>query len=50
MIFFMVNNLCNYDLDIIRQHADWISKQQVEKLRDEDLIFAVESSRNVAVL
>ena len=32
----------NYDLDAIRQHADWISKQQVEKLRDEDLIFAIE--------
>ena len=42
MIFFMVINLCNYDLDIIRQHAEWISKQQVERLRDEDLIFAVE--------
>ena len=32
----------NYDLDAIRQHADWISKQQVEKLRDEDLMFAIE--------
>ena len=32
----------NYDLDAIRQHAEWISKQQVEKLRDEDLIFAIE--------
>ena len=32
----------NYDLDAIRQHADWISQQQVEKLRDEDLIFAIE--------
>ena len=32
----------NYDLDAIRQHADWISKQQVENLRDEDLIFAIE--------
>ena len=32
----------NYDLDAIRQHADWISKQQVERLRDEDLIFAIE--------
>ena len=38
----MENNPCNYDLDAIRQHADWISKQQVEKLRDEDLIFAIE--------
>ena len=34
--------LVNYDLDAIRQHAEWISKQQVEKLRDEDLIFAIE--------
>ena len=32
----------NYDLDAIRKHADWISQQQVEKLRDEDLIFAIE--------
>ena len=32
----------NYDLDAIRQHADWISQQQVERLRDEDLIFAIE--------
>ena len=32
----------NYDLDAIRQHAEWISKQQVEKLRDDDLIFAIE--------
>ena len=32
----------NYDLDAIRQHAEWISQQQVEKLRDEDLIFAIE--------
>ena len=32
----------SYDLDAIRQHADWISKQQVERLRDEDLIFAIE--------
>ena len=32
----------NYDLDAIRQHADWISQQQVEKLRDEDLMFAIE--------
>ena len=32
----------NYDLDAIRQHADWISQQQVEKLRDEDLSFAIE--------
>ena len=38
----MEYNLCNYDLDAIRQHADWISKQQVENLRDEDLIFAIE--------
>ena len=42
MIFIMENNLCNYDLDAIRQHAEWISKQQVERLRDEDLIFAIE--------
>ena len=35
-------NSCNYDLDAIRQHAEWISKQQVERLRDEDLIFAIE--------
>ena len=32
----------NYDLDAIRKHADWINKQQVENLRDEDLIFAIE--------
>ena len=32
----------NYDLDAIRKHADWISQQQVERLRDEDLIFAIE--------
>ena len=32
----------NYDLEAIRQHAEWISKQQVERLRDEDLIFAIE--------
>ena len=32
----------NYDLEAIRQHAEWITKQQVEKLRDEDLIFAIE--------
>ena len=38
----MENNPCNYDLDAIRQHAEWISKQQVERLRDEDLIFAIE--------
>lgn len=38
----MESNSCNYDLDAIRQHADRISKQQVEKLRDEDLIFAIE--------
>ena len=34
--------LVNYDLNAIRQHAEWISKQQVERLRDEDLIFAIE--------
>ena len=38
----MENNHVNYDLDAIRQHADYISKQQVERLRDEDLIFAIE--------
>lgn len=38
----MEYNPCNYDLDAIRQHAEWISKQQVERLRDEDLIFAIE--------
>ena len=38
----MENNSCNYDLEAIRQHADWISKQQLEKLRDEDLVFAIE--------
>ena len=38
----MENNHVNYDLDAIRQHADLISQQQVEKLRDEDLIFAIE--------
>ena len=32
----------NYDVDAIRKHADWINKQQVENLRDEDLIFAIE--------
>ena len=32
----------NYDLEAIRQHAEWISQQQVERLRDEDLIFAIE--------
>ena len=32
----------NYDLDAILQHADLISQQQVERLRDEDLIFAIE--------
>ena len=32
----------NYDLDAIRQHATWISEQEVERLRDEDLIFAIE--------
>ena len=42
MIFIMENNHVNYDLDAIRQHADWISQQQVERLRDEDLIFAIE--------
>ena len=35
-------NSCNYDLKAIRQHADYIGKQQVEKLRDEDLVFAIE--------
>ena len=35
-------NQVNYDLEAIRQHAEWITKQQVEKLRDEDLIFAIE--------
>ena len=48
----------NYDLEAIRQHAEWITKQQVERLRDEDLIFAIEwfdftrnieLSRNVVV-
>ena len=42
MIFIMEIGQVNYDLDAIRQHADYISKQQVEKLRDEDLIFAIE--------
>ena len=42
LIFITENNPCNYDLDAIRQHAEWISQQQVEKLRDEDLIFAIE--------
>ena len=42
MIFIMEIGQVNYDLDAIRQHADWISQQQVEKLRDEDLIFAIE--------
>ena len=32
----------DYDLEAIRQHAEWIAKQQVERLRDEDLIFAIE--------
>ena len=32
----------NYDLEAIRKHAHWISEQQVERLRDEDLIFAIE--------
>ena len=41
MIFIMESNQVNYDLDAIRQHADWISKQKVERLRDEDLIFAI---------
>ena len=35
-------NQVNYDMEAIRQHAEWITKQQVEKLRDEDLIFAIE--------
>ena len=35
-------NQVNYDLEAIRQHAEWITKQQVERLRDEDLIFAIE--------
>ena len=35
-------NQVNYDLEAIRQHAEWITKQQAEKLRDEDLIFAME--------
>lgn len=38
----MESNQVNYDLDAIRQHAEWISQQQVERLRDEDLIFAIE--------
>lgn len=42
MIFIMEFGQVNYDLNAIRQHADWISQQQVEKLRDEDLIFAIE--------
>ena len=42
MIFIMEIGQVNYDLDAIRQHAEWISKQQVERLRDEDLIFAIE--------
>ena len=42
MIFIMKFGQVNYDLDAIRQHAEWISKQQVERLRDEDLIFAIE--------
>ena len=42
MIFIMEFGPVNYDLDAIRQHADWISQQQVERLRDEDLIFAIE--------
>ena len=35
-------NQVNYDLEAIRQHAEWITKQKVERLRDEDLIFAIE--------
>ena len=35
-------NQVNYDFEAIRQHAEWITKQQVERLRDEDLIFAIE--------
>ena len=35
-------NQVKNDLEAIRQHAEWISKQQMEKLRDEDLIFAIE--------
>ena len=35
-------NQVNYDLNAIRQHAEWITKQKVERLRDEDLIFAIE--------
>ena len=35
-------NQVTYDLEAIRQHAEWITKQQVERLRDEDLIFAIE--------
>ena len=42
MIFAMGFKQVNYDLEAIRQHAEWITKQQVEKLRDEDLIFAIE--------
>ena len=42
MIFFMGFNPNNYDLEAIRKHAHWISEQQVERLRDEDLIFAIE--------
>ena len=38
----MAFNPNNYDLEAIRQHADWISEQQVERLIDEDLIFAIE--------
>lgn len=42
MIFIKESNQVNYDLDAIRQHAEWINQQQVERLRDEDLIFAIE--------
>ena len=42
LIFIMEIGQVNYDLDAIHQHAEWISQQQVEKLRDEDLIFAIE--------
>ena len=42
MIFIIEHNPCNYDLDAIRQQADCLRQQQVEKLRDEDLIFAIE--------
>lgn len=29
----MENNLCNYDLDAIRQHAEWISKWKGSEMR-----------------